>query len=507
VTLRESPLDAEHLWVGTDDGLVWKTEDDGKSWSSIKTITGLPKTQVGSLNLPLVYVQDLMPSQHDKKVIYAAFNNHKNGDFKPYLFKSTDGGKSWDDIAKDLPERGSVYSIAEDHINPNLLFAGTEFGVFFTLDGGDNWVALKSGLPTIAVRDIAIQERENDLVLGTFGRGFYVLDNYSPLRELEYILEQESAFFTTKPGLLFRRASIGGTAYKGAQLYKAENPKVGTTFEWYLAEGADRVKNDRPEANEELPHYPSLEQLQQEDWEEKPYLIFEISDSLGNPVTRFTKADSKGISRHTWDGRMSSKASIRTNGEPITEAYGTTFVLPGTYNMSLSRSTNGTLETLVGSHEFKVNHLYNYEGIDMEFNQSVDALMGRSNELSARYSELNDVLNKLRAGLRNTPGANLEDLSTARSIDVELKKLGVLLNGNSTRKKREFETASSLGDVTGLLAWGAYNHRGAPTGTMRTMKEDAEAMIADAIALLEKIADELDQLETKAREQGVPFWD
>ena len=79
-----------------------------------------------------------MPSQHNKKVIYAAFNNHKNGDFKAYLFKSTDGGKSWDDIAEDLPERGSVYSIAEDHINPNLLFAGTEFGVFFTLDGGEN---------------------------------------------------------------------------------------------------------------------------------------------------------------------------------------------------------------------------------------------------------------------------------------------------------------------------------------------------------------------------------
>lgn len=507
VTLRESPLDAGHLWVGTDDGLVWKSKDDGNSWSSIKTITGLPKTQVGSLNLPLVYVQDLMPSQHDKKVIYAAFNNHKNGDFKPYLFKSIDGGKSWDDIAKDLPERGSVYSIAEDHINPNLLFAGTEFGVFFTLDGGENWAALKSGLPTIAVRDIAIQERENDLVLGTFGRGFYVLDNYSPLRELEYVLEQESAFFTTKPGLLFRRASIGGTAYKGAQLYKAKNPEVGTTFEWYLAEGANRVKENRSEANEELPHYPSLDQLQKEDWEEQPYLIFEVSDSLGNPVARFTKADSKGISRYTWDGRMSSKASIRTNGEPITEAYGTTFVLPGTYYMSLSRSTNGTLETLVARHEFKVNHLYNYEGIDMEFNQSVDALMARSNEVSARYSELNAALNKLRAGLRNTPGASLEDLSTTRTIEMELKELGVLLNGNSTRKKREFETAGSLGDVTGLLAWGTFNHRGAPTGTMRTMKEDAEAMITDAITALEKIADELDQLETKAREQGVPFWD
>jgi hypothetical protein len=143
----------------------------------------------------------------------------------------------------------------------------------------------------------------------------------------------------------------------------------------------------------------------------------------------------------------------------------------------------------------------------MEFNQSVDALMARSNQVNSMYSELTEVLNKLRAGLRNTPGASLEDLSAARSIDVELKELGVLLNGNSTRKKREFETASSLGDVTGLLAWGAYNHRGAPTGTMRAMKEDAEAMIADAIASLEKITNELDQLETKAREQGVPFWD
>ncbi|MDB9820643.1 hypothetical protein OAC32_01070, partial [bacterium] len=362
-------------------------------------------------------------------------------------------------------------------------------------------------LPTIAVRDIAIQERENDLVLGTFGRGFYVLDNYSPLRELEYVLDQEAAFFTTKPGLLFRRANIGGAGYKGAQLYKAKNPEVGTTFEWYLAENAKRVKENRPEANNELPHYPSLDQLQAEDWEEKPYLLFEISDSLGNPVARFTKSDSKGISRHTWDGRMSSKASIRTNGEPVTEAYGTTFVLPGTYFLSLSRATNGALETLVERHEFKVNHLYNYEGIDMEFNQSVDALMAVSNQINARYAELKEDLNRLRAGLRNTPGASLEDLNTARSIDIELRELGLLLKGDATRTKREFEAGASLGDVTGLLAWGTFNHRGAPTGSMRAMKEDAEAMIADATAALEKIDEKLDQLEANAREQGVPYWD
>ena len=204
---------------------------------------------------------------------------------------------------------------------------------------------------------------------------------------------------------------------------------------------------------------------------------------------------------------MSSKASIRTNGEPVTEAYGTTFVLPGTYYMSLSRSTNGTLETLVARHEFKVNHLYNYEGVDMEFNRSVDALMARSNKVNARYTELKEDLNKLRAGIRNTPGASLADLTLARTIDLQLKELGVLLNGDASRKKREFETAGSLSDVTGLLAWGAYNHRGAPTGTMQDMKEDAEAMITDASAELDKIDAKLEELETNAREQGVPYWD
>ena len=296
VTMKEHPNKQGHLWVGTDDGLVWKTEDDGKNWTSVKNFNTLPKTQVGSLNLPLVYVQDIVPSRHDDKVIYAAFNNHKNGDFKPYLFKSDDGGRSWKNIANDLPERGSIYSVAEDHINSNLLFVGTEFGLWFTLDGGEHWKELGSGLPTIAIRDIAIQERENDLVVASFGRSFYVLDNYSPLRELEYVLNQDNAFFTTKPGLLFRRANIGGVDYKGAQYYTAKNPKVGVTFEWNTSSSAAKVKDKRPEADENLPHYPSLDQLREEDWEEKAYLLFEVTDSSGTPVARFTREIAKVFS-------------------------------------------------------------------------------------------------------------------------------------------------------------------------------------------------------------------
>jgi hypothetical protein len=462
---------------------------------------------VGSLSLPLVYVQDIVLSSHQKDLVYVVFNNHKNGDFKPYIYKSTNGGKSWEGIASDLPNRGTVYSLVEDPINPDLLFAGTEFGLFFTLNGGENWAQLKGGLPTIAVKDIAIQERENDLVLATFGRGFYVLDNYSPLRELNYVLEQEAAFFSTKPGLLFQRANIGGMGYKGGQHYRSKNPPMGVTFQLHLAEGATRVKDARPEANNELPHYPTMDQLRAEDWEETPYLLYTIKDDQGSEVARFTRGDFKGIERFTWNAKYSSKASINSNGEPKTNPSTTTFVKPGTYHISVMRSTNGELKELISDHEFEVNHLYNYEEIDYEFNAKIDEVYAEANRIEYEFNELKDELNELRAGFRNTVGASTTDLQAARGIDVKLKELSLLLNGDPSRTKREMETVPSLGDVVGILAWGAWNHRGAPTGSMKNMLEDAQAMIKDAARALESIEEQIDELEEKAQNQGVPYWD
>ena len=120
-------------------------------------------------------------SQHDADTVYVAAENHQNGDFAPYLLKSTDSGRTWKSITGDLPARGSTYAIAEDHVDPNLLFAGTEFAAYWSKDGGQHWIKI-AGVPTIAVREIAIQKRENDLVLGTFGRGIYIVDDYSPFR-------------------------------------------------------------------------------------------------------------------------------------------------------------------------------------------------------------------------------------------------------------------------------------------------------------------------------------
>ena len=194
VSLTESPVKENLIFVGTDDGLIQVTED-AQNWRKIDRFPGVPDT---------TYVSDLFASQHNENVVYASFDNHKNADFKPYLIKSTDKGKTWTSIRGNLPDNGVVYTITEDFENPNLLFCGTEFGLYFTVDGGKKWIQLKGEFPTIAVRDLEIQKRENDLAIGTFGRGIYILDDYSSLRKLsEDLLKREAYVFPVKDALMY----------------------------------------------------------------------------------------------------------------------------------------------------------------------------------------------------------------------------------------------------------------------------------------------------------------
>jgi photosystem II stability/assembly factor-like uncharacterized protein len=211
VALTESPRVEGLIYVGTDDGLIQVTEDGGASWRQIDQVGDVPE---------MTYVNDLEASLH-----------HKRGDFLPYVYKSTNSGGSWTSITGDLPERGSAYTIVQDHVNPNLLFVGTEFGIFVTLNGGTNWIQLKGGIPTIAVRELEIQRRENDLVAASFGRSFFVLDDYTPLRELSaQLLEADAHVFPIKTADLYiQRRTLGGgeKASLGSMFYTAPNPPFG----------------------------------------------------------------------------------------------------------------------------------------------------------------------------------------------------------------------------------------------------------------------------------------
>ena len=168
-----------------------------ESWNKIEvgSIKGIPAT---------AFVNDIRADLHDVNTVYAALDNHKYGDFTPISSKVPTVEKSWSTISSDLPERHLVWRIVQDHVAPNLLFAATEFGVYFTIDGGNEWIEFNAGLPTISVRDITIQRRENDLIAATFGRGYYIVDDISPLREISReMLAKDADLFPTRPAKWF----------------------------------------------------------------------------------------------------------------------------------------------------------------------------------------------------------------------------------------------------------------------------------------------------------------
>jgi len=230
VSLDESPLMEGLIYAGTDDGLLQVTEDGGRNWRKVEDFPGVPKW---------TYVSDVFASPRDANTVFVALNNWQRGDYQPYLVKSQDKGRTWSSIAGNLPDRHDVWSVIQDHVNGDLLFAGTEFGLFTSVDGGVSWVQLKGGMPTIQVRDMAVQKRETDLVLGTFGRGFYVLDDYSPLREISaQTLAEDARLFPLRDAYLFNPVGLApaGTAGLGpmAGNWTTPNPPFGAVLTYHI---------------------------------------------------------------------------------------------------------------------------------------------------------------------------------------------------------------------------------------------------------------------------------
>lgn len=512
VALDESPLKEGLLYIGTDDGLIQISEDAGEHWNKEADFPGIPKN---------TYVNQVLASLHDKDVVYAVFNNHKNGDFKPYILKSNNHGKSWESISSNLPERGSVYSLKQDHEDEDLLFAGTEFGVFFTTDGGKNWKQLKAGLPTIAIRDMEIQRRENDLVVASFGRGFYVLDDYSPLRNLDTeIQEKESHIFDIKEGLVFMEAQplgYGRTGFQGASYYTAENPPHGAVITYYMKEAPQSLEAQRKEAEKKTAkeggvlRYPKLEDLRAEDLEEKNYLLFVIRDSAGMEVNRFTESPKAGINRVSWDGSYSSTAEVKHEGEPLTKAGSANLAVPGSYSLSMYMSEDGRLRQLGDSKSFRLHWLENntLQTEDrnelLRFQREAEEVRRKVQALNIFYTQLSDKLDKLKAAARNTPGTDLSILDSLRSLEYAMAKVSVKLHGDETRSSREFETPPSIKDRIGSVTWNSYSSTSAPTGTQRQnlqiVKEEYEELRAD----LDHIGQKAETLQQQLEKAGAPY--
>lgn len=353
-SLAESPQQEGLLYAGTDDGILQVTENGGASWTKIElgSIKGIPAT---------AFVNDVRADLFDASTVYAVLDNHKYGDFKPYLLKSVDKGKTWTSINGDLPNQLLTWRLVQDHKKKELLFAATEFGIYFTSNAGKNWIKLKGGVPTISFRDIAIQRRENDLVAASFGRGFYVLDDMSPLREYDYsTMKSEATLFKVKPVYWYvQKEEIYA---QGNSEYAAKNPPFGAVFTYFLPEKLNSLKSKRQEAEKEKTKqnaeikFPGWDALEKEKQQEEPELILTVRDSNGKVINTVTGINKKGFNRVSWDLSYPERSVVKLNPIKVVDPWSdnTIRATPGNYTVTLSKRVDGKLTQLGSTQEFKV---------------------------------------------------------------------------------------------------------------------------------------------------------
>lgn len=432
-SLAESPLAPGLIYAGTDDGLIQISEDDGASWRRLEVgdIPGVPST---------AFVNNLYADLHDADVVYAALDNHKFGDLNPYLVKSSDRGRTWTSIAGDLPERTLIWRIVQDHVNPNLIFTATEFGVYFTVDGGSNWIKVSSDA-NISFRDITIQRRENDVVAASFGRGFFILDDYTSLRDVNAdLLSQEGHLFPVRTTRLFVPRDVAGGS-QGTDYFTAPNPPFGATFTYYLRDSATTLKQARREREKELGEadipFPGWDALEAELNEVSDEVVVLIRDSMGEVAGRVSGSTSKGMHRVNWDLRYPSKGVV-TPGQSSGSGRGF-LATPGTYSASLIKISGGVETVLSGPVSFDVVPLHTpaLAGSSPEditaFRKDMEALQARMSMLSGSLSESMDQVEAMQTAHERAyqPDADLTtQLHAARET---LLNIQVRLRGHAAR--------------------------------------------------------------------------
>ncbi|MFK7885447.1 MAG: glycosyl hydrolase [Gammaproteobacteria bacterium] len=516
-SLAESPLNESLIYAGTDDGVVQTSEDGGRNWRRTTTLPGVPE---------FFFVNDIKADLFDENTVYLAADDHKTGDFRPFLLRSRDRGRTWQSMRGDLPDRHLVWRLVQDHVNKDMFFAGTEFGVFVTLNAGRNWVKLSGGVPNIPFRDLVIQKRENDLVGATFGRGFYIFDDFSPLRELSaQKLQSENILFKPRdahwyvPKRPFGCAAAGCKSSMGSQLYIADNPPFGAVITYYLNEDILSLKDARREREKALEKagsntpYPGWDGLKAEAVEDAPVVILTVRDADGNVVQRIDGPVKAGFHRIAWDLRYPdagpwSEASARPPWQPPAAGV---MAPPGTYSVTMAVRRDGKLGEESEAQEFNVVSIRKptlmgpSQTERLAFSREVEALMGQARGDQRTLGEVDEAMKKLKSVIGRS-SADSALYAQTHALHKRVLDLKERLGGNPQRDIANDPGPVAILDRVGVASFGERSSLYGPTTTQKTSLDIAKRQYAELTKELDTLlGKDLPALKSKLDAAGTPW--
>ena len=507
-SLSESPVKEGVLFAGTDDGYIQISQNGGQQWNQI------PVTKLGLPNRS--FVNDIKADLFDSNTVYVVLDNHKEGDFNPYIYKSTDLGVSWKSISSNLPKRTLVWRIVQDHVNKNLLFAATEFGVYVSLNAGAAWQKLP-GTPTLPFRDLTIQKRENDLVAASFGRGFYVLDDYSALREMtpENLKRKGKLFAPRTAKWYVPRSNVGNT---GADYFFSKNPTFGAVFTYHLSGDFTSQKEARKKREKELNKkklnvpFPGWDALDQEENEKGAQVLLTIQDPQGNIIRKISAKAKKGSNRIAWDLKHFNPFSIPENGTIKNGGYNSgALAIPQAYTATLYLEDNGVITQLDEPVVFDVKPIRKgvLQGVS---HQEYDGYRNSLNALIKKLDVLEDVLERseqklvaLKTALNNSniaPGPIDKEIQTLQEEATAIRK-----SVEGSPSKDEIGERTPPGIQTHLrVAYRGMMSTYGPTPLHQKSMTLAEKMSLEIEARITSLQnDKIKPLEQKLKAQGAPY--
>ena len=513
-SISESPKAEGLLYTGSDDGLVHVSEDDGQNWR--KSV--LPKVPERS------FINDIEASNHDANTVFAIADAHKFGDYSAYLFMSADRGRTWKSIAGDLPSNTIVWVIKQDHVDENLLFIGTEYGIYFSPNKGANWIELNAGVPTISFRDLELHPRDNDLVGATFGRGFYVLDDYSPLRDISSAIKNKAnTLFSVRDAWWYIPSvpmQAKGKPSQGTTSFAAENPPFGAVFTYYLSDVPETAKTERKnsekalrEKNANIP-FPGWEQLFEESKEDEPQILLLVSDEKGNPVRWIKGSAKKGMHRANWDLRLPAPDPISLSQPAFKPPWAGDpegpLAAPGNYNVALFVAHNGMLKAQGKPQKFTVKPVpsiatnTDFKTI-AEFQAKTREMLRQISSAGRTMGEASNRIRHMKAALLETPKATQKLFSDLNQLEQQLAELRKRLYGDPVRQRLNENAAPSIQSRVGHVAYGHWETTQYPTETFKRNIEIAEADFSKFRGDLSAYNKALEAYETALENAGAPY--